>query len=207
MKQILIALGVLFASVRLAQSSHPPAVDPAVAAVSGYRHWTQATKHPMQMTPMLWLLCVAPTPAQQKAMDEFNRENPHSNGYLRVYANPPAQRPLMRGGAFPPGSILVKEKMIGPDTGLVARTVMRKHRSGWNPKTGNWEFYVLNKDMQIQNADSAECVSCHREQSRSQWVFRTYLTDSYIATTPSLTRKGGVSRKVRHPSRHQVIGA
>jgi len=149
--------------------------DERISSVSEYKRWAQATKGAVKMSPRLWMLCRPPTPAEQKELDEFNRNNPHSDGYLRVYMNELASGPMRNGTKFAPGSILVKEKMVGPGTGLIARAVMRKHEKGWNPNTGDWEFYVLDKDMELENAKNSACISCHRSQSWTNWVYRTYI--------------------------------
>jgi len=173
MKLLLIAGAVIAA---LGAGSNHMSKDDRISAVAGYKQWEQATKGAVRMGPRLWTLCRHPTPAEQKALDDFNKNNPHSNGYFRVYMNDLARAPLMSGSPFPPGSTLVKEKMVGPDTGLIARTVMRKHEKGWNAKTDNWEFYVVTKDMQLEDTKDSNCISCHSSKSKMNWVYRTYVS-------------------------------
>lgn len=155
-----------------------PKQDERVSAIANYTSWKQVTTKPVRITPELWHLCVPPTPAQRQALDDYNRKNPHSDGYIRVYPNDLARKPLLDGGDFPTGSILVKEKMVGPDEGLVARTVMRKHEPVWNPDTDGWEFYVVSKDRKLEDIASSTCVSCHSSKAQTGWVCRSYLGSS-----------------------------
>jgi hypothetical protein len=89
--------------------------------------------------------------------------------YLHYYLNEVAQRHLddRIGGAYPPGSVIVKEKLFGTGRRGVelARTAvagMIKREPGSSRKTGDWEFFYFGPGSVSGKAkDLKSCVSCH----------------------------------------------
>jgi hypothetical protein len=85
--------------------------------------------------------------------------------------------------AFPPGSIVVKEKLYfhpGP-TGstkeslseVSAVTGLIKHVEGYDARTGDWEFFYFEKDGPINRGAKAQfagCADCHHD-SPTDYVF------------------------------------
>ncbi len=84
---------------------------------------------------------------------------------------------MMKGGTFPNGSILVKEKQLEGQSSRDMATVMIKRSPGYNPKGGDWEYAVLDKAGTIESRGKlANCMGCHADQAKSDYVFRSYLS-------------------------------
>jgi hypothetical protein len=67
-----------------------------------------------------------------------------------------------KGGVYPPGSVLQ----------LVPQEAMVKHRAGWSPSTGDWEFFSLDVSpsgtkivtrgkQEVVNRFGGNCAACH----------------------------------------------
>src|SRR5271168_1336773 len=82
-----------------------------------YKEWKKMLQSPKPVPLQLWIQCIAPTPADwSKAKEKYG---PHSNHYIQVYANQVATQTLLRakGGAFPTGAVIAKEKVMDSSTG------------------------------------------------------------------------------------------
>ncbi|MBX3118272.1 MAG: cytochrome P460 family protein [Fimbriimonadaceae bacterium] len=154
-----------------------------LAAVREYQQWTVANKEPKVMARAIDLLCRMPTPEELKKAEQ----DPHYQKFIKVFVNsigekamfntlemPPGTR--ISGAAFPVGSIIVKEKRIGKEGEIELFTVMRKREKGYNPECGDWEFATVDPKMaKLTSQGKIElCMSCHQEQSKFDYTFRTY---------------------------------
>jgi Cytochrome P460 len=56
-------------------------------------------------------------------------------------------------------------------------TAMVKREAGFNPESGDWEFFVVNgAGTRVQASGRLEnCMACHAGQKDSDYTFRTYL--------------------------------
>jgi len=77
-------------------------------------------------------------------------------------------------GTFPTGSIIVREKLGKPDDQrpqLLA--VMVKHASGFSPKTGDWEYLILDGGLTKvrERRKQGACFECHESQRSRDFVF------------------------------------
>ena len=80
--------------------------------------------------------------------------------------------------SFPEGSIIVREIFSGSNRAKPELlSVMVKQRKGFNPKSGDWQFMVLDgAATKIEAREKvADCLSCHSKQKDQDFVFRTYL--------------------------------
>lgn len=119
---------------------------------------------------------------QLPAPKEKRRENPHENGnqtYARVFANDAAALEIGKAKPnFPAGAIIVREKLlqVSDETPEVV-TVMIKRAKGFSPKTGDWEFFVLDGTLgKVEKRETAgACAKCHTQAGKTDWVFKTYL--------------------------------
>ena len=114
--------------------------------------------------------------------EEKPQKNPHEKGaqtFARVFANDLATPEMHKDEPhFPAGSIIVREKLLQEaDDVPEAVTVMVKREKGFSPKTGDWEFFVL--DGAVGKVEKREttgaCAKCHTQAEKTDWVFRTYL--------------------------------
>ncbi len=112
--------------------------------------------------------------------DSEPREN-HKNGesFARIYANDLARPAMTKGSTiFPPGSIIVREKLWRADSAEPALvTAMFKRERGFSPATDDWEFFAIDRGMtRIKDRDSVgSCASCHITKKETDWVFKTYI--------------------------------
>ena len=93
-----------------------------------------------------------------------------------IYVNAIGRQPMMvrRGGSFPVGSTIVREKLLRPDAAPELLAVMIKREPGFSPKGGDWEFLILDGDAgRVRSREkTGGCVKCH---SRTEgFVFRSH---------------------------------
>jgi len=80
------------------------------------------------------------------------------------------ERPLK----FPAGSIIVSEKLSKPgDAPPSEIAVMVKRAAGFNPKSGDWEFFVVDGSLGRvrERQKKGRCVACHASQRENDFVF------------------------------------
>jgi len=144
------------------------------AELAGYREWTQLLKSPYQVPMELWVRCMAPTPADWAAARR--KFGPHTERYIRVYANQPAVAAVSGGERrpFPPGAVIAKEKLArsphGPAEGVA---FMLKRKEPQFPETGGWEFLYFPASGEARRTHEA-CASCHRATASTEYVFGQY---------------------------------
>ncbi|HEX8250423.1 MAG TPA: cytochrome P460 family protein [Pyrinomonadaceae bacterium] len=116
------------------------------------------------------------------APQEKTQKNPHEKGnqtFARVFANQAALQEINKAEPhFAAGSIIVREKLLretDPTPEIV--TVMIKREKGFSPKTGDWEFFVLEGTLEkVEKRETVgSCAKCHTQAEKTDWVFKTYL--------------------------------
>lgn len=180
---LLLLLSLNITNVFHDRARTPQAVAPVSAAsdepeqvltrFSKYRTWTLVNPVPVIMEPAVAAMCAA---ILRKP------DNPHQNKFLSVYVNDVGQRAMMTEltPKFPQGSMIVKEKLrnkYSRDPELL--TAMLKREPGYNPKSGDWEYLVLDglATKIVERGKLASCSSCHAAYSGTDFVTRRYLTD------------------------------
>ena len=123
---------------------------------------TRLTDKPKSVGPEFTTLC-----DDRPAVVKYG---PHVHADVHHYRNESAKAPK---GNFPPGSVLVKEK-IERDGSAVAPVVllvtgMIKQPAGTSPKTGDWLFFV-GRDGKVETAKMEDCAGCHSGAKRD-YVF------------------------------------
>ncbi|MFL6231415.1 MAG: cytochrome P460 family protein [Pyrinomonadaceae bacterium] len=141
-----------------------------------HRSWARVNPAPARMDPATAALCRAPTPVN----DGRGTQGPHQAKYLDVYVNPVGAKAMTGedGAEFPRGSIIVKEKLARPgDDTVELMTAMVKREAGFNPESGDWEYFVVNgAGTQIQARGRLDnCTACHVGRKELDYTFRTYL--------------------------------
>jgi hypothetical protein len=138
---------------------------------------------------------------------------------VHYYLNGVAQqyREARSDGAYPAGSVIVKEKLIADPaakdrgfTRINAVAGMIKRERGASPETGDWEFFYFSPrsapsdgkaGMWEKAADLKSCVSCH--SNAKDMVFGRF-NEPYV--TPSNGEPGGTIRLEVAPSEDQQLG-
>ena len=113
---------------------------------------------------------------------EDEPKNPHEKGektFARVFANDLAHGEIYKDKpVFPVGSMIVREKLLKEsDETPQLVTVMLKHEKGFSPKSGDWEFFVLDSGLsKIKKSEKVgDCSKCHVQANETDFVFKTYL--------------------------------
>ncbi|HEV7681380.1 MAG TPA: cytochrome P460 family protein [Pyrinomonadaceae bacterium] len=148
-------------------SEHP------LAQFANYRQWTLVNPTPVMMDLRTAILCGRPT------LPDDN-PNPHSTRYISVYVNQLGRESMMTRlkPEFPQGSIIVKEKVNDPRAkNPELLTAMVKREKGYNPESGDWEYFVLDGSASTIKAQGKieKCQTCHVNSKDTDYVDRSYL--------------------------------
>ena len=77
---------------------------------------------------------------------------------------------------FPPGAIIVREKLGKVDDARPQiLAVMIKRVRGFNPKANDWEFLMLDGAMNkiLERQKEGSCLDCHAAQKQRDFVYAT----------------------------------
>lgn len=167
--------GLAIAGVRVSLTKK--AEPDVLSLIKGYRSWTKANAKPVRLATSLDALCRGIMPDE---MDKLRTKNPHFSRMITVYTNKIGEEAMAKGGTFPEGSVIVKEKSnsyAGETSGVVMSTVMIKRKKGYNPACGDWEFAAVDAAATKTNGVGKleNCMKCHAEKSKNNYVFRTYI--------------------------------
>jgi cytochrome P460 len=139
------------------------AAGPPVDYPTGYRKW-----------------------AHVKSMVIYSDKHPlfgAFGGIHHVYANPEAERALVKGGTFPDGSVLVFDLLEAKDENgawvegprkLVG--VMKKDRKRFGD-LGGWGFEGFKGDSRTERLVTdarGQCFGCHQAQRNNDFVYSGY---------------------------------
>lgn len=140
-----------------------------------YKKWERVTAKPLHLPDATAVLCAAPSPPPEP--------NPHRNYHFRVYVNPTARKAMLsqKSPHFPPGSVLVKEKLASPDDPRpVLLTVMSRPEASTVGDSA-WSYYVLDPDGKVKSGATDHCQRCHEKVRGQDFVFRSYLSKAQSA--------------------------
>jgi hypothetical protein len=100
---------------------------------------------------------------------------PHTEHYIQAYANPIADRTLLRvkDGPFPAGAVIAKQKLLNSPQGTVAGVAFMIKRGTANfARTGGWEFTYDPRARDSTRTDA--CATCHESAATKDSVFGQY---------------------------------
>ncbi|MCO5297669.1 MAG: cytochrome P460 family protein [Fimbriimonadaceae bacterium] len=171
----LLGMGGVLASVSalaLFRGQNPSPPD-RLGEVRMFHTWTRVNPEPVEIGYRADALCVNPSPELRHKAES----NPHRFKTITVWVNAQGKRTMMRGGTFPVGSVIVKEKRQEKTGPVELSTVMIKRPRGFNPSCGDWEFAVLDRSGEKVQARGklSTCQACHVEQVKTDYVFRGYV--------------------------------
>jgi hypothetical protein len=146
------------------------------AFIAGYRGWTRVNKEPQIVPSRIAFQCSMPTREQLSLEDQ----NPHRDKFVVVYVNSIGKAAMMeqKWPRFPQGSTIVKEKLSTKEsTAPELLTVMKKREPGYDPKKGDWEYFVFDGTGREMKASGKleKCQGCHLEDERTDFVSRRYI--------------------------------
>jgi len=143
------------------------------ADLARYKQWPRLLESPANVPMKFWLMCMPPSAADRAAAKE--QYGPHSERTIMVYGNQLAAGALVSTGtrAFPPGAIVVKEK-LGRVEGGAAEGVafMIKHQAPAFAASDGWEFRYFPSDDPAGTQQA--CAPCHRRAPSKDYVFGRY---------------------------------
>lgn len=167
MKWFALALCVIVVIVASAQTNRTPA-----DSIKDFKTWKRLTASPAYITDYVSLLCRKSQP------DEI--AHPHISNWIHVYVNSIGAKAAVSKAkkiSFPVGSILVKTKFPRKQGSTIEMmTVMIKGTKGSRPKTGDWQFLVMNGNGTAILADTRleHCFSCHKVKAKKDFAFLKY---------------------------------
>jgi hypothetical protein len=174
----------VYASVK-ARGDDPEQV---LNALSKYRTWTLVNPEPVMMDRITSQLCAMPThgarvvraPDPNRNKFRYNPVDPHQNKFISVYVNENGREAMMTrlSPEFPQGSLIVKEKLGSKESRTPELlTVMLKREKGYNPKSGDWEYMVVDgaASQIVERGRLSSCNVCHIAYSSTDYVTRQYL--------------------------------
>ncbi|HMW02613.1 MAG TPA: cytochrome P460 family protein [Acidobacteriota bacterium] len=103
------------------------------------------------------------------------------SSYGHVYVNFTGLASLKAGAILPPGTMIVREKLLSKTSQnpelLVA---MVKREPKFNPDGGDWEFLELNSQGTTitRRETQGECYACHKTQTKQDFLFGQYFRKS-----------------------------
>jgi hypothetical protein len=159
----------------VASDANPEDLASLKAELSRYKTWTRVNPEPVLMDRFVAADCAAPG---------FTRAGPHLEKWILVYVNEVARSAMMseRYPKFPPGSIIVKEKLSVTKPGALPEllTIMVKRNAGYDVGNGNWDYLVANGELSRveRPANVKSCQACHLSHKETDYVTRSYLPSS-----------------------------
>lgn len=141
--------------------------------LDAYRSWTALTPDATLVPFELAIQCAPVTDAQ---LDRARRTHgPHTNRWVKVYANPLAAAALRDGRSrvFPVGAAIAKEKLRAPDDARPEGVgFMIKRPEGQFADSHGWEFVY--RPAAQEKASYSGCIACHRAGAAKDYVFGRY---------------------------------
>jgi len=105
----------------------------------------------------------------------------HVEAYFRVFVTKSGERAMASnarpGEPFPEGTVILKQKLNVPSGGTVLLyTGMLKRERDYNPRCGDWEFFVIDGDGTRVTARGKlnKCTGCHSQYSAYDYVTKSY---------------------------------
>ena len=155
-----------------------------------YASWEEVTSGPHKVLPEISELCLPPIPPEPHpgVVEAQGKDR-----YIRVFASSHTAS-LMREPrveSYPEGSVVAKVKLGEGSSEPVAVAFMVKREPGSNPEGRDWEYLIFEGKPLTLSARGAPstCQGCHGEQTYTDGLYRSYLSDGNVAAKPR--RNGG----------------
>lgn len=146
-----------------------PTPEQVLQTYSGYR----ILENDRLVNEALTMLCRGPSPEELAAAQ--NLSGPHASSVIDVLGNALAEQALKTGATtFPPGAVLVKDKYS--QSGVAG---MIKREAGYNPASGDWEFFIRERGGPLAKGKLANCISCHATATGPDHLFVPWAARKY----------------------------
>jgi hypothetical protein len=130
----------------------------------------RVTSAPLKMNPVVATDCMPAFPSTVSS---------HGDKFFDVYINHPGASIIESGkGIYPEGTAILKRKYSdAAGTVVELYTGMVKRAKGFNPQSGDWEYFTSTADGKItEHGALTSCMGCHQDYAHSDYVTRAYLT-------------------------------
>lgn len=115
-------------------------------------------------------------PRPGAGLSSKSKKDTHASSYGVIYVNNLAREAMLSAqpSTLPAGSIIVREEFAKIDDKqpqLVA--VMVKRASGFSPKSGDWEYLLVDGALKKirERQKKGVCLDCHQSQRSRDFVF------------------------------------
>ncbi|HYC60313.1 MAG TPA: cytochrome P460 family protein [Thermoanaerobaculia bacterium] len=138
------------------------------SSLANYRSWKKLDPKPR---PVPWHLAMACAPSAGRLEEARKTHGPHADRWMTAYVNAIAAAAFEKDDAseFPIGSVLVKEKLIGPEGEKPEGAGVMIKRGAEFAASGGWEFQFYPAATKASSLDG--CVACHRSGGKRDYVF------------------------------------
>jgi hypothetical protein len=156
-----------------------PSPQPA-ELVKAYKTLINKTPQGFTVNPSLAMLCIGASATQIRQAETHH--GPHAYASVTIYVNPMADAALKKkASVFPVDAVIIKEKQaysshVGPQrrNGV---TGMIKREAGYDPKNGDWEYFIQEEGKAIERGKIATCIGCHAKTPGPDHLFATWRTE------------------------------
>ena len=152
-------------------ANNQPANEDLLARARDPQRMVQFTKERVLIIGSLATDCGLPDPNHAELLGG-------QQAAIQVYVNPESFASFMNDDTkFPVGTMILKEKFPNMDAKVPELyTGMLKREQGYNPKAGDWEFFVLTGDRNAVTARGRidSCMDCHQQYAKSDFVTKQY---------------------------------
>ena len=180
MKAIAAAVVVLAVCAVLWADPHPRLAE--FKELRDYSSWQEVTSGPHKVLPEISAACAPPIPPEPHpgAVEVQGKDR-----YIRVFASSHTAS-LMREPrveSYPEGSVVAKVKLIEGSSEPTGIAFMIKREAGYNPEGRDWEYLVFEgKPLKLSARGAlSTCQGCHAEQTYTDGLYRSYLSDGNVA--------------------------
>ncbi|HUY88742.1 MAG TPA: cytochrome P460 family protein [Pirellulales bacterium] len=142
-----------------------------------YERLQLMTDKPVPIALEILTLCASYSLEQLEQIETETRKRsgPHAFTAIRVFMNDSAAAAFRDSvAAYPAGAVIVKEKQVLPKERSETPTAvagMIKREAGYDPQHGDWEYFYVDDQPQLERGKIASCVECHRRAAETGYVF------------------------------------
>lgn len=151
------------------QAEEPDITEQSV--FSFYKKLSLLTPAPLIVSARVAAAC-APVSPPSAIAEEERRFGPHAEASINLYVNDAAKRAIEdESQRFPPGAVIVKEKLAPGGESMVAVGGMVKRAPGFDPANGDWEYFYAARSAGFTSGRLANCIACHAQAKSDDYVF------------------------------------
>ena len=139
-----------------------------------YAELQRITSAPVAVDPSITAACTT-------SVNQGQFGGPHAEAAISIYVNDITRSALTESSSFAPGAVIVKLKHRDAQNprGKEAIGGMIKRNPGYNPASGDWEFFYR-ENGKLESGRLSSCIECHATASKSDYVFASWIGNSIL---------------------------